>query len=546
MLVYEIVEDARGMIETVKLSNGIEFKNLKALNEWCLERKEILYGENLNSLIVNAKSSKDIKASNRGRGLQVYGVKFVDMTAWNLSLKADAYSQKIVEDLHKFYDVEKIPASPSTFVARQISMAAKDSDCVKLSQNCMNFNELFLSSTKLGDRGFSPAYRGGLLASPADPSKVYENIESFDVNSMYPWAAITALVPLGKSFEAPEDFDYSSLKFREDGFIEGYDGYGYIGLFIAKGVKKKDYVALNLFRNDGFYVVDGEFDRNGLVECSELRFACCPYDLEVFKMQYDYDALECVSINLHSVGKIPSYAKNLINEMFIKKSEACGVEKINAKIAVNTIIGYFGVDPLRNHDAVKLLNISKLSECGELMKSFDSYTGRERGLGIASGMKRAWDYRWAVYITAFSRLRLARMEKLMTSLGLEVLYGDTDSIKVCGDSSIAHNAISLDQPIIGELGRWKDESDDYALGAVFKNIKLYAHNGKSGKKMKAAGCPKDAAKELVENYTLEEIARARTIEVTATKREIFELDKVSSFGSIKVYAKIIQNIEYKE
>lgn len=556
MLTFKLVEDENGIIEEVRFSDNTTFKNYRDLEKYMREgEKRVACGEGLHNLAIGLKAAglKFRLWSNKSTGLTmsliVGRTKLIDISGWNYNTDVDIESVRRVEQIAALSP--KLAAAPTLIVNNDFREAMGWDEASDRALRTPILQDGWMCSSRLPNRGFKPAYGGGLLATPADPRKIYENVFSYDISSCYPYSAIAASVPRSKSVRLPKD-KISSLKIT-DGMLNIDSSMGFIAIFNFKNTSRKPWVKLPMIRElDKNFVENAVFDRIGLVS-GTVRAAFTPYDLRLFCLQYDYEEVEIVDMTIHKLGSIPEKAKSFILNSYDKKNNLPkgSAEREAAKTALNTIIGFWGSDPFKTmikSELSKEDGVLYEKYEGSLKDHFEKYAGKDGKVGHAAGRARTWDFRWAAYITAHSRLRLGLAEKLLHDRGIEVLYCDTDSIKMVGDSStIVETFKELNEEVIdtldyNRLGLWEDESDDFAK-AVFRGLKVYATIGKDGKNhSRIAGMSLEDAAVFTEGMSLEDFADEKPLVVTIHRRSPADITN-DPFGFKLSYA--LREIEIK-
>lgn len=564
MLTYEVTEDSLGVITSIRLSNGEAFLYASELEEYCKTHTEVIYGEELHRIAV-VISSAEIKSRVTSRlrsgltaRLQIGKCKLVDMTEWKLSLKADEASVKKMEEIAAANPVF-IGSSPAMAVNNAFYEAMGFSEGLARAKWGPVFLDAYLCSSKLHHGGFRAAYAGGMLASPADQTKVYTDVQSYDITSAYPYAALITQVPMGASIELP-DSEIAKIKIV-DGRLGIKAGFGFIALLAVKNARRKSWVRIPLLREHDeaqMEKVEVVTDRLGVVS-GDLRMAMCPEDLEIFNMQYDYDEIKIHAMTVHRLGSIPTKAANFIIEAFDKKNTAPRdtLERDIAKTALNTIIGFWGSDPFQNgrKDRIGEDGIVYSEHKGKYFKSFTAYLGNfdapedKHKPGHSSGKYRTWDFRWATYITAANRLRIAKAELACFEAGLEVVYCDTDSLKVSGPAEVADAVFDKLNEDVKEaydydgIGLWLNESEGYHR-AAFRGPKVYIYENENGEKIaKISGISGPESKERIDRLSLEDFCdTSKKLPLTSVRRRLAECE--SDFGGKLAHLREVVEFAY--
>lgn len=558
MITFELDENY-GVIESIKLSSGEIFTNWMQFKDYALENEVTIYGEGAHQLTIGLKGEGEkpriwsYLRNGIASKVKYKKVNIIDLTMWNLSLKADSDSELKVQRIFDTYGA--VPLSPSSVVNSSFYAAIDSVEVERMRANRPSLIDAYLSSSKLPDRNFKPAYSGGMLSNAADTHTIYDSVSSFDITSSYPYHAVACKVPVSKSVNVSEESMARLEVDPETGSLGLSEVMGFIGLFRVTDFKRKSWVRVPLLRvSDAQFVRSPRTDNIGVVSGS-AEFAFSMYDLETFCMQYDFESIEIVTLSLHKLGKLPSSAVRFIKDAYLKKNalEKGDPERDAAKTALNTIVGFWGVDPFSRMAKKSLSDgVVEHDYNGSLDTAFDSYAGTEDKIGFSAGHARAWDFRWAVYALAHARLRIAKADKACYEAGLEVLYSDTDSIKVTGDPEVAaalfekmNEDIRKDFNFSG-LGLWVNETDGYTTG-VFRGLKFYIlENDLGERKASIAGTKPSEASTYVDDYSMEELAdrEVKTV-IPITRRAPGKIEN-HAFGFSRVYALVELSIDYSK
>jgi hypothetical protein len=547
LLIFELIEDARGIIQSVKLSNGMEFNTITELEAFIRSAKTEFYGEGLHGLKIAMVSAgtkiraESIASTGLISSFKIGKSTLVDMTEWEMGVKATPEGLVALEKIRAI-DPE-LSASPARVVNMNWAAKMNGDEAIRCSMWAPTLLEAYLSSSQLPDLGFRPAYGGGMLGCPADP-KEYDQVNSFDITSAYPYSAITTLVPIGSSRDLTNE-EMSELKIV-DGELSLKAGFGFIGLFNVKGARRKPWVSISMLRNDEERgVTNAAYDRKGVIS-GDFRLALCPDGLRLLNLQYDYDSIEIEELSIHVLGPVPEKAKDFILEAYKKKKELVKgtTEREAAKLNLNTIIGFWGSDPFKSLNKTTQDDDGKNHKgiTGNIEKGFNYYAGKAGKVGWCAGKVRTWDFRWAVYTIAATRLRIALADKACYNAGIEVLYSDTDSLKVNGPSYLVKEVFDkLNQEVIetldyNGLGLWADETDGNYWGA-FRGVKSYAVGNVNNENVASiSGIPKEDMIEVMQILSLEEFADI-TLELAApAHRRANALLENDPFGAKMAYA----------
>lgn len=537
MKLFEIESSDLGAVAEVKLTGGESYTTVQELEEALRQKTEkvVYYGDGVHRIAHTMLSiGSSIRVWKSGTG-EIYSmrvgknVRMVDIGDWGLDLRVD-------QDESRLDDIAidgVINSSPTPMTTTGYRNAVYKSGAFRYAQNSkVGLIEAILSSARIPSKGFKPAYGGGLISSPADPNVVYDNVISYDIASSYPWSAATTKMPMGTSRSAPAEV-LKKMKVA-NGEINLGPNKGFIGLFKFYGMKRNDWVRIPLIKTkDEPYTMGGKFDSLGMVEAEGFRAALSPADLKGLSIQYSWKHVEVEALEVHRLEHLPQGIIKYLGKLFSDKESKKGAARLRAKLAINTIIGLWGTDPFKSglketiKDGLVVRQYTK-----NLKEPWEKYTGVDKD-GVTTGGGRCWDYRWAVYAVAEARLRIVQTEQLLSSAGLQVLYCDTDSIKLAGSKQTADyifgkmnirtNVINRDLGLPSGMGTWVDESAGY-VRAVFRAKKFYANEDAQGKRSAfVSGLYKKDAESMIQGITLDDLALLDEVRINSSRPDFAEI-----------------------
>lgn len=560
MIAFEIIETKNdpiypdGIINEIRLSSGEVFTTWQEFKDYASVTSEIIYGEGLHALAIGLKGEGEkprlpsLQRSGFLLKMKYKKLTLVDISQWGKEIKADERSVKILESMDQIDG--QISGSPARDVSNGYAKAMGYREVEARRRNRPNVLEGYLCSSKLPNRTFRPGYVGGMLHSPAARDKVH-TIRAFDITSSYPWSALAAKVPMTKGIELSEA-QLSELEVV-DGKLDLGENTGFIGLFTIRNFRRKDWVKLPTLKgDDADRIWDLEVDEYGILS-GTIQLVLNPYELELFRLQFTYEAIEIIALSIHGIGHIPEKAQDYLKDNYDLKASLSKEDPKRevAKATINYLIGFWGMDPF-NSMIRKSIENGEVKELyiGNLGENFDKYAGEESH-GHSAGKPRCWDFRWAAYILSHARLRIAKSELQCVEAGLEVLYTDTDSLKVSGDDEMidlvfeALNRSARQECEYKGMGMWQDETDGYTR-AVFVGPKVYIVENEAGeRKATGAGASKESIQDSVAHLSLEEIAAMGGVPITVIERSLARV-RDHSFGFKHVYPFRPSIIKYGE
>lgn len=554
MKLFNLIDSAVGSISAVELTGGVRLSNVLEVEQYFRSLdSDQYYGDGVHRLAV-ALESVGVKFRTLSKlrtgeicSIKLGKVKISDIGRWKMNLKVDR-DESLLEGVAV---EDRVPSSPTLLVINDYKAAIAGEGFRHAQDSKISLMEAILSSARIPSKGFKPAYRGGLIVSPADPNKVYENVVSYDIASSYPWAAAATAMPYGES----KSISAKQLEGMKvvDGQLPLAPGLGFIGKFKVTGLKRRSWVRIpSLKASDEDYAVNGRSDRLGLLTAEEITLAMCPQDLRLLSMHYSWENIEVQILEVHRLKKLPKSIIAFLGNSFKHKEEAQGAERLRAKVAINSVIGLWGTDPFKSALKEELVSggLFRQRYSRDLVTPWAKYAGID-GPGFSSSGRRPWDFRWAVYACAAARLRVAEAELALYSSGLEVLYCDTDSIKMVGDKAKADAVFEKLNSRVSDInkklklpltmGGWVDESAGYCK-AYFRGKKFYAIENAAGeRKAYVAGIYKADADKMIQAVTLEELCDMNTIRITSSRPDFAKV-KNDTFGA--AYQEIPRAVEY--
>lgn len=285
------------------------------------------------------------------------------------------------------------------------------------------------------------AFRGGNThANMLYSSKIINDVTSYDIVSCYPTQQLTQRFPM-KPFRWLDCRLTLERVFKFIGL-----GYAVVGLYQFKGLrlknKKTPIPYLSLSRTESLMIREEEYtDNKGrkkkkTIDCVKLdngrilesyytEVALTEIDLEIVLQQYIYDEIGIVECMVAQKDFLPEEYRAVIQEYYNNKTALKGDESdqgkylyTKSKNMLNSVYGMSATDPI--HQEI-------LYKGGEYERSsYDTLTAEEK----AKALKNApFPYQWGVYTTALAR---AQLQRAIDLCGQQIIYCDTDSVKVKG------------------------------------------------------------------------------------------------------------------
>ncbi len=330
-------------------------------------------------------------------------------------------------------------------------------------------------------------FRGGVCISvPCNTFVINNQVHSIDFASAYPAVMVTAVYPKGKLVrgngsrvrelynELTNDFDYKSLWKSER-------LYQPTKMFLFKCRLKN--VSIRQFSNDneimylssskceGLY--NGGLIVNGkVIECKELITSGTELDFILLSLFYTFDLDEVIEEYLpEKIGRLSEYKIKSISKFAVEKEgfkkleNACSnyetfINKCNEKLVNNLTYGNIFEETNETPTPNNMKHIKDI--CHSYLMNAKAKLNAQYGIGVQHQFQQEivynnyqfdikeeetlnWNrnenYLQGIYITAHTRFRLLLMARHLIENNFNIVYFDTDSIKVMGDKEKLLNIV---------------------------------------------------------------------------------------------------------
>ena len=366
------------------------------------------------------------------------------------------------------------------------------------------------------------AFRGGdTHANRWYAGKILENVKSFDRSSSYPD------VMINRKFPSTAWRDYDTRRYQK----AVKDGYACLMHLLLMDVELKNkycgnpYIPLAKCKH-----VVGELVDNGrILSAKHLEICCTDIDYAILMDQYKFQA-ECISLKVSDYAELPQEFKDVIIDLYRKKTELKGVEGMEAEYAlsktkINACYGMCVQDPVKQ---------TILYKNGTFILD-EHRTPQEK---LATAKRKAFlPYAVGVWVTAWARKALNDGIKIVGQENF--VYCDTDSVKFVGEADFSkfNQACVYQDEITGAYAQDKkgvthymgvyEEEPTYKRFATI-GAKKYAYEDQDGKlHITIAGVNKaKGAEELARRGGLESFVASVDFENEFTFYEAGGLDSV--------------------
>lgn len=337
-----------------------------------------------------------------------------------------------ITEYRRHDNLAQMPLTSTGFVRRDFRSAMK-----KNPENRKNFLATRLTADLY--TSLKLAFRGGdTHANIYWVSELVKGADSYDISSSYPFQFMVRKFPVGKWFrittsrmdEYLQEGKYALLIHCvfEDIKYTGNCGNPYIS--IAKCVRKKSVT------NDNGRVLQADF----------VEMYITDIDLKIIRHDYSYKGMYTESVYASLYGDMPKEFKDTLMEYFRSKTLLKGdpeheYEYGKAKNRLNSSYGMAVTD---------ICKPVWVYENGEFRKEAD--TVEERLDKYYKSRNNFNQYAWGVFCTCWARYQLREM---LWTVGEDVIYCDTDSIKFKGDHSAEFAAKNEELKKLAEgAGAW--------------------------------------------------------------------------------------------
>lgn len=303
------------------------------------------------------------------------------------------------------------------------------------------------------DTDIRRAYKGGFTyLKPQHKNRRGLAGKTYDVNSLYPWAMRSCLLPWGYPvyFEGdpPEDEKYPLFIVR---------------LACSFKVKKDHIPTIQLKKNRAF--VETEYLESSNGEIVEMTLTSV--DLKLFLDHYDTDYLVYIS-GFKFKGQTGMFDEYIDHWMQVKEHNTGAIRQL-AKLMLNSLYGRFAMNP----ESKK--KIPYIDENGVIRYTIETEEPRDP---VYTAM--------GCFITAYAREKTIRSAQAIYD---RFIYADTDSLHIIGEEPPENLEIHPTH-----LGAWKDEGT--FTDSLFIRQKTYMETVDGKTKVTCAGMP-DNVKEQV-------------------------------------------------
>lgn len=316
-------------------------------------------------------------------------------------------------------DLQSVPLTSTGYVRRDARAAMKKFNYKELHQMLPNVTVYKL---------LREAFRGGdTLSNRWNTDEIIDDIKSVDIVSSYPASMIINDFPMTRFYRENTDSFWRILEAHTHAML-------FQVVFTNINIKNPAEGHLYLSRDKCRNIVRPTFV-NGRILCADyLETTLTDVDFEIVNRRYKYDNMIVIQLFTARYGKLPIMLRDVIMNYYRNKTVLKGSPEgsddylfyMKNKEQLNACYGMTVEDPAK--DKIKVIDRVYVKEDRPLTELLEEHN---RAAFLS--------YAWGVWVTAWSRKRLADGIDCITKKGTEPMnfvYSDTDSIKYIGDPDI--------------------------------------------------------------------------------------------------------------
>ena len=336
-------------------------------------------------------------------------------------------------------NLQTIPLTATGYVRRDVKQAMKGFNHTQLQEMLPDADVYRL---------LREAFRGGdTIANRWNADDIIENVQSVDITSSYPSSMLMCKYPMERFYrEDPDDFK-KLYKMKSKALLFRI---ALIGLRLKDQAEGHTYLSRDKCRR----IEEGTFSNGRIIRASYLETTITDIDYEIIARRYKWDRQVIIDLYSSRYKMLPAMLRSVVIQYYKVKTELKGVEEgtddylfyMKNKEKLNSTYGMTVEDPAK--DSIEFIDGDFVPKDEPLEKL------------IARHNRSAFlSYAWGVWVTAWSRKRLADGIDVVTHNGKEpmnFIYSDTDSIKYTGDVDFSDYNKKMEE----QATRWKAYAAD--------------------------------------------------------------------------------------
>lgn len=336
-------------------------------------------------------------------------------------------------------NLQTIPLTATGYVRRDVKQAMKGFNHTQLQEMLPDADVYRL---------LREAFRGGdTIANRWNADDIIENVQSVDITSSYPSSMLMCKYPMERFYrEDPDDFK-KLYKMKSKALLFRI---AFIGLRLKDQAEGHTYLSRDKCRS----IEEGTFSNGRIIRASYLETTITDIDYEIIARRYKWDRQVIIDLYSSRYKMLPAMLRSVVIQYYKVKTKLKGVEEgtddylfyMKNKEKLNSTYGMTVEDPAK--DSIEFIDGDFVPKDEPLEKL------------IARHNRSAFlSYAWGVWVTAWSRKRLADGIDVVTHNGKEpmnFIYSDTDSIKYTGDVDFTAYNRQMEE----QATRWKAYAAD--------------------------------------------------------------------------------------
>ena len=336
-------------------------------------------------------------------------------------------------------NLQTIPLTATGYVRRDVKQAMRGFNHTQLQEMLPDADVYSL---------LREAFRGGdTIANRWNADDIIENVQSVDITSSYPSSMLMCKYPMERFYrEDPDDFK-RLYKMKSKALLFRI---AFIGLRLKDQAEGHTYLSRDKCR----CIEEGTFSNGRIIRASYLETTITDVDFEIITRRYKWERQVIIDLYSSRYKMLPAMLRSVVIQYYKVKTELKGVEEgtddylfyMKNKEKLNSTYGMTVEDPAK--DTIEFIDGDFVPKDEPLERL------------IARHNRSAFlSYAWGVWVTAWSRKRLADGIDVVTHNGKEpmnFIYSDTDSIKYTGDVDFTAYNKKMEE----QATRWKAYAAD--------------------------------------------------------------------------------------
>ena len=318
-----------------------------------------------------------------------------------------------IQSYMRFDTLATIPLTSTGYVRRESRNAMR-----KNKQNRRIFRDSSLDAAEY--QAMRGAFRGGdTHAALRHVDQTLHNVASFDISSSYPACMMLNQFPVSKFIKINID---TFRKYR------GRDGVCFLLHIGLRGIycTASHMIPYIPYAKTKHCTADRVLDNGRVKKAEEVTLWVTDIDFDIILAEYSIEEIRIESVYMAMCGKLPKEYRDVIMDYFVKKTTLKGLEDAESIYlygkSKNRLNSLYGMMAMRIDQTNTIYTGS--TETGYVTSSDPLDDQLEK---YYKSRNNFLPYQWGVWVTAHARARLHRM---MDIIGRDLVYVDTDSVKI--------------------------------------------------------------------------------------------------------------------